>query len=124
LLEAVAEFAATLTSPLAAGGTLALAFALQRPARVRLAGGLVGALHAAPDLAAAADGPFVAALVLAAALGAGLLLAEICVHFVLPAWRLATALAAWTLAVLRVAAARLGLRGPRRGYKSGPGAPH
>ena len=72
MLEAVAEFAATLTSPLAVGGTLALAFALQRPAWVRLAGGLVGALHAAPELASMAGGPLVGALVLLAAIGAGL----------------------------------------------------
>ena len=72
---------------------LVLAFALERPARVRWAAAAVGLLMAVPNLWLDPGVPRALA-VIPAAVAACLLQAELCLFFVLPAWRLACALAA------------------------------
>lgn len=109
MLEAVTEFAATLVNPLAGAAVMALAFALARPGRVRVAAALAGLLMAVPNLLAAPDdGPWWRALApFPAAVAACLLQAELCLVFLLPAWRLARALAYHARLRLRLLLRRL-----------------
>lgn len=109
MLEAVAEFAATLVNPIVGAAVVTLAFALARPGRVRVAAALVGLLMAVPNLLAAPDdGPWWRALApFPAAVAACLLQAELCLVFLLPAWRLARALASHARLRLRLLRRRL-----------------
>jgi hypothetical protein len=91
---------------LAAGLVLLAACTLARAAHARLAAAAVGTAMAAPQLM---HGPeaVAGALLLIASVAACLLQAEIYLHIVLPAWRLACALLAWMLVWVRVILARL-----------------
>lgn len=106
MLEAVAEFASTLTSPLAAGLVLLATCVVARPVHARLAAALVGTLMAAPQLLPEPE-PLTGGLVLLAAISACLLQAEIYLHLLLPAWRLTRAVLTWLLVWARVILARL-----------------
>jgi hypothetical protein len=106
VLEAVAEFAATLVSPLAGAAVLVLAFALERPALGAVGRGGGRLLMAVPNLWLD-PGPWKALAVVPAAVMACLLQAELCLFFVLPAWRLACALAAHLRIRLRLLLHRL-----------------
>jgi hypothetical protein len=76
--EALAEFAATLVSPVATVVVLALAFGLRRPWHVRVGSAAIGVLMAAPGIPTSAH-PLAAILGLVpAAVAACLLQAELC----------------------------------------------
>jgi hypothetical protein len=105
--QALAEFAATLVSPLAGVAVLVLAFSLRRPWRVRGGSAAVGLLMALPGVVVSAH-PLPAALLLApAAVAACLLQAELCLAFLLPACELAVALAVHLVLRLRLLLRRL-----------------
>ena len=105
--EALAEFAATLVSPAATVVVLALAFGLRRPWHVRAGSAAMGVLMAAPGILTSAH-PLAAILGLVpAAVAACLLQAELCLVFLVPACRLAAALAAHSVLYLRVLWQRL-----------------
>ena len=106
MLEAVAEFAATLTNPLTAGLVLVAACTLTRAIQARLAAAAIGTLMAAPQLVQGLE-PVRGVLVLLAAIAACLLQAELYLHLVLPAWRLARALTVWLLLWVRVILVRV-----------------
>ncbi len=106
MLEVIAEFAATLTNPLSAGLVLLAACLLARAVQARLAAAAVGTVMAAPQLAHGPE-PMVGALLLAASVAACLLQAEIYLHILLPAWRLAQAVLGWLLVWARVVLVRL-----------------
>jgi len=94
----LAGFAEAFANPVTLGLVLALSFLLLRPAAVRLAAAAVGLTVATPGLMEA-HGPLEAVQLALGAMAAGLLCAEVALHFVLPACRLARrmAAAAWRL---------------------------
>ena len=112
--EALAEFAATLVSPVATVVVLALAFGLRRPWHVRVGSAAIEVLMAAPGIPTSAH-PLAAILSLVpAAVAACLLQAELCLVLLLPACRLAVALAAHLVLHLRVLRHRLAAGTTRR----------
>lgn len=98
MLTALAAFAEVFTHPATLGLVLALALLLSRPARLRLAAAAVGGAMAVPALLEHA-GLLPGAAALAGGIAAALLQAEVMLHLVLPAARLAWRLvgAAWAL---------------------------
>ncbi len=105
--EGLAEFAATLVSPVAAAVVLALAFGLRRPWRVRTGSAVLGVFMAAPGLITSAHLLTAIISLVPAAIAACLLQAELCLVLLLPTCRLAAALAAHSVLYLRVLWQRL-----------------
>lgn len=113
MLTAIAGFAEAFASPVTLAVVLAMAFLLPHASWLRLAAVAVAPLLALPGLLPAPP-PFEATLIVLGAVAASLLYAEIAIHFVLPACRLAWRMvrAAWRLC--GEAAAILLDPGPRR----------
>lgn len=120
VLAAIAGFAEAFANPVTLAAVLALAFLLPRAGHLRLAVLPVGVATALPALPA--DAPLEAALAALGAVAASLLFAEIALHFVLPACRLARRMATAVWEILSEATALLFDPGPRRAAPPpGPG---
>lgn len=100
LLEAIAAFAEVFTNPAVPVVVLGVGFLLPQAGRLRLAALVLGPVFAVPALLLEPT-PLTAAAAILGSCAAVLLHAEVVLHFVLPACRLAWRI---TLAALRMAA--------------------
>jgi hypothetical protein len=101
VISFLGAFTDNFVNPVVAALVLALVFLIRSPARSRMAAGGVGLLAGAAGIEAADPALMAAPAHLAGGLAAALLHAEIVLHFVLPACRLAKAVLHGTWAFLR-----------------------
>jgi hypothetical protein len=101
LITAIGAFAEAFTNPVALAIVMALAFLLRPPWQLRLGASVLGALLALLSLLPVSLPPAESALLLLGSIAAMLLYAEVALHLVLPACRLARrlVLTAWELAL-------------------------